>query len=68
MIAFINPRKRGCGFIGLDKNSGCACVAIINGCDGISTISTKELSGDVHDIMNPFFSMSSRYLLLNSYL
>ena len=46
MAASTNPRNSGCGRLGLDFNSGWACVAIYQGCSGISTISTIRPSGE----------------------
>ena len=45
--AWTNPKKRGWGLLGRERNSGWNWVAIKNGCSGISIISTKRPSGDV---------------------
>ncbi len=44
--ASTNPRNSGWGLFGLERSSGCACVAIYQGCPGISIISTILPSGD----------------------
>ena len=45
--ALTNPKKRGWGWLGRERNSGWNWVAIKKGWLGISIISTKRPSGEV---------------------
>ena len=66
--ASINPRNRGCGRLGRDLNSGCACVPINHGCSFNSTISTILPSGDIPESIMPFSVRTFLKSLLTSYL
>ena len=55
-----------CGRVGREINSGWNWQPTKNLFSGISTISTKRLSGDTPEKTIPFASKISRYLLLNS--
>src|SRR5271166_429299 len=63
--AATSPLNSGCGLVGLDSNSGCACVATKYGCTlrGSSTNSTRRPSGDNPEQRSPASSSLSRYAL-----
>lgn len=64
--ASTNPLKSGCGLLGRDFNSGCACVATKKGWSGSSHISTMRPSGDSPESSMPFSVRTARKSLLTS--
>ena len=58
--ASTNPLNKGCGRFGLDFSSGCAWVAMKNGCSGSSHISTIRPSGERPDNFIPFSVKTAR--------
>src|SRR5215469_9403264 len=62
IAAEISPLNSGCGLVGRDRNSGCACVATKYGCTstGSSTNSTSRPSGDIPEQTKPASSSAAR--------
>src|SRR5215472_15302215 len=62
IAAAISPLNNGCGLVGRDRNSGCACVATKYGCTstGSSTNSTSRPSGDIPEQTKPASSSAAR--------
>src|SRR6202453_597520 len=58
--AAISPLNSGCGRVGRDRNSGCACVPTKNGCPANSANSTRCPSGESPEKTSPACSSTAR--------